>query len=155
MAQIESSSVSVSRGAPAAPGADATPTVIWVRGEHDMATRVHLSVTIAQAARLVGSDLVVDLSGVSFMDVSTVGALVVARNRLARRGRRLRLRAPSPRASRVLTLCGLEALVDHGVALSPDAAPALATWVAVPAERRRDLARSVGPAVGQAGSAGE
>lgn len=139
MAHFESPpTVTVSRGAPASVGGESTPTIVWVRGEHDMATRVHLSVTIAQAARLDDGAIVVDLSGVTFMDLSTLGALVVARNRLLARSRRLSVRAPSARALRLPELCGLTGLMDGPVpALRPVTSAALATWVAVPAASGR------------------
>ena len=133
MTNETSSSVTVTRGGPTGSGGTA-PTVVWVRGAHDVASRVHLSVTIAQAARFNDGDLVVDLSGVTFMDVSTMGALVVARNRLAQRDRRLVFRAPTPRALRVIDLCGQRGLLDDAV---PEQAPegaakALGSWVDVP-----------------------
>jgi anti-anti-sigma factor len=114
-------------------GSDPLRNVVWVRGEHDLATRVHLSVVIAKAARLDAADVVVDLSGVTFMDASTIGALVGARNGLAARSRSLSVRAPSLRARRVLDLCGLAYLIDESQ--SPVlrlVAPALGSWVDVP-----------------------
>jgi anti-anti-sigma factor len=97
-------------------GSDPLRNVVWVRGEHDLANRVHLSV-----------------SGVTFMDASTIGALVGARNGLAARSRSLSVRAPSLRARRVLDLCGLAYLIDESQ--SPVlrlVAPALGSWVDVP-----------------------
>jgi anti-anti-sigma factor len=135
-----SPSVSVSRRGSAHPGGHALRTVVWVRGEQDIATRVHLSVTIAQAARFDDADIVVDLSGVTFMDASTIGALVVARNRLSARSRSLCVRAPSPRARRVIDLCGLEGMIDeHPAPAQPPVATALGSWVDVPARDRDPL----------------
>src|SRR5688572_17293611 len=99
MARFGSPSIWVSRRGSAA--GDAESTVVWVRGEHDIATRVSLAVTIARAARLDDATLVVDLSGVTFMDASTVGALVGAANRLRSRSQLLVVRAPSSAALRV------------------------------------------------------
>jgi anti-sigma B factor antagonist len=90
-----------------APESDATCTVVWVRGEHDLASLVALSDTLARATALDDADLVVDLSGVAFMDASTLGAIVTARNGLRIDSRTLTLRAPSARADRVLRICGL------------------------------------------------
>lgn len=149
MAHIESP-VTVSRRAPAPVGGEPTPTVVWLRGEHDIATRVRISVTIAQAARRDDGDIVVDLSGVTFMDASTIGVIVVSRDHLRARARSLSVRLPSPRALRLLDLCGLAALIDQPPpALSPAAAAsrALGTWVNVPPTARQqepDAARPAG-----------
>jgi anti-sigma B factor antagonist len=108
---------------------------VWVRGEHDAATQVQLSTALVEAAGLDGADIVVDLSGVTFMDASTIGTLVAARNRLRATARSLSVRAPSPPARRLLDVCGLERLIDEHSA--PDAQPtaaALASWVDVPAQ---------------------
>ena len=113
-------------------------TVVWVGGEHDLATRMHLMVTIARAARLDDADVVVDLSGVTFLDASTIGALVGARNRLrASSSRSLSVRAPSPPARRLLDVCELAHLIDERPArVEPSVAPALGSWVDVPASDR-------------------
>lgn len=130
-------SVWVSRRGTNRLGGDQLRTVVWVRGEHDIATRVHLSVTIAQAARLDDADMVVDLSGVTFMDASTIGTIIGARNRLRRCSRSLSVRAPSPRARRLLDLCGLMELIDEPSAPAPPpAVTALGSWVDVPALER-------------------
>lgn len=134
MPPIESSSLSVSRRGDVSIGADLLRTVVWVGGEHDVATRVNLAVTIAQAAVLDDADIVVDLSGVTFMDASTIGALIDARNGLRASSRSLWVRAPSPRARRVLDLCGLAQLIDeHPPPARPRAVTALGSWVDVPA----------------------
>jgi anti-anti-sigma factor len=134
MRPYESPSVSVTRPGPRCLGSDPLRTVVWVRGEHDMATRAELFVTIAQAARLADDDVVVDLSGVTFMDASTMGALVLAHNRLRARSRSLCVRAPSPPARRLFDVCGLVRLVEEPpVPTPPPSASALGSWVDVPA----------------------
>ena len=133
----ESPSVSVSRCGHARLASDPLRTVVWVRGEHDIATRVHLSDTIARAARLDDTDVVVDLSGVTFMDASTIGALVAANNCLRAASHSLSVRAPSLRAWRLLDLCGLARLIDDDPAsVPPSAAAALGSWVDVPVRDR-------------------
>src|SRR5688500_18448452 len=84
MARSESPSTSVTRRGTAE--GDPDHTVVWVRGNHDISTKVSLAVTIARAAQLDDGDLLVDLSGVTFMDASTVGAIVGSANRLRSRG---------------------------------------------------------------------
>lgn len=132
MVRSEPPSISVSRRGSATGEADCT--VVWVRGEHDIATRVSLVVVIARAAQRNDADLVVDLSRVTFMDASTIGAIVGSRNRLRSQGRSLHVRAPSPAAARVLELCGLGSLVQPSrvEAVHPSGvAAALGTWVHV------------------------
>jgi anti-anti-sigma factor len=113
-------------------GRDGTRTVVWLRGEHDLATTTELAATLARAIALDEADLVVDLSEVQFMDVTTVSVIVKARNHLRPRSRSLSLRAPSKAARRVLDLCDLAQLIDPDPPRSEDAG-ALGTWVAVPA----------------------
>lgn len=143
MVATEMPSVSVFPRGHRRPGSDPVRTVVHVRGEHDIATRVHLSATIARAAQLDGADIIVDLSDVTFMDASTIGALVVARSSLRAHSRSLSVRAPSPQARRLLDLCGLAGLIDESPAsLLASAAPALGSWVDVPAgSRSTDAAR--------------
>ena len=138
MAHPESPFVTVARRGSTPDGRDADCTVVWLHGDHDIATKVAVVVTIARAAQRDDADLLVDLSEVTFMDASTIGALVGSRNRLRARSRSLLLRSPSPCARRVIDLCGLAHLVVSSEAGNPaDAAPALGTWVDVPAIHSR------------------
>lgn len=134
MLPSRSPSVAVSLRGSAHPGSDPLRTVVRVSGEHDPATRTHLSRTIARAAHLDEADMVVDLSGITFMDASTLGAIVNAHNRLRAGSRSLSVRAPSPLARRLLDICGLAFLIDeHPAPAQPSAATALDSWIAVPA----------------------
>jgi len=138
MVPHEPPSVSVCPRGSADPGSDPLRNVVWVVGEHDIATVTNLSVSIAQAAGLDDSDVVVDLSGVTFMDASTIGALVASHNRLRVRSHSLSVRAPSPLARRLLNMCELAFLIDEypaPAALLP-VAEAIDSWVAVPASDR-------------------
>ena len=87
--------------------ADADRGVIWLRGEHDVATVAALSMTIAGAMTRDDNDVVVDLSEVEFMDAATVSVIVRTRQVLHVQSRSLLLRAPSPCAARVLRICGI------------------------------------------------
>lgn len=138
MVRSESDSISVSRRGSILGDGDAGHTVIWVRGEHDIATKASLIVAITRAARLDDVDVLVDLSEVTFMDVSTIAALVGCRNRLRSRSQGLAVRAPSLSARRVLELCDLTDLVQPatvGATHPSGAAAALSTWVDVPSRR--------------------
>jgi anti-anti-sigma factor len=142
MAPIESVFVTVSRRRLLAFGRrDATRTVVWLRGEHDVSTVAALSETMARAIAGDDADLVVDLSEVQFMDAATVGVIVRARELLGLRSRSLALRSPSRCARRILDLCGDADLLDsRRVVATPagGAAGALSTSVAVPATDRVD-----------------
>jgi anti-sigma B factor antagonist len=105
--------------------------VLWLRGEHDIMTKVSVVVGIARAAQRDDMPLLVDLSAVTFMDASTIGAIVGSRNRLLSRGKLLELRGPSPRALRVLEVCGLADLVRQESVHAAGRSTALETWVDV------------------------
>lgn len=134
MTRSESAPIAITRRGSTPQDSDADYTGVWVRGDHDIATKVSLVAAIAQAAQRDDADLLVDLSEVTFMDASTIGALVGSRNRLRTRSQSLQLRAPSRPARRVLELCGLAHLIHPGAAGASHptgAAAALSTWVDV------------------------
>lgn len=134
MARSDSSSTIVSPRGSMPQDRDALYTVIWVRGEHDMATRVPLLAAIAGAAQRDDADLLLDLSEVTFMDASTIGVIVASRNRLRSHSQSLEVRAPSPPARRVLELCGLAHLVHSPTVETVHSGEGAArrTWVDVP-----------------------
>ena len=68
---------------------------------------------MARAIALDDADLVLDLSGVEFMDAATVRLIIRAREFLRLRSRSLTLRSPSTHARRVLDLCGLDDHLDR------------------------------------------
>jgi anti-anti-sigma factor len=90
-------------------------TVVWLRGDHDVFTVPVLSQTISDAMARDHANVVVDLSGVEFMDVLTVSVLARARTVLQRQSRSLTLRSPSGQARRILGLCGLQTAVTGAV----------------------------------------
>lgn len=91
---------------------DGDRTVIWLEGEHDIATAPVLTDTLTDATSADDADMIVDLSGVTFMGVATIGALISARNLLRRQSRTLTLRSPSRCARDVLVFCGLTGLIE-------------------------------------------
>lgn len=118
MAVIESPSLPSShRGKAAFTPDDADGAVVWLRGEYDVATVAALSNVLARATALDDADVIVDMSGVQFMDGATIGVVVRAENVLRLRSRHLVLRAPSRFAARMLELCGLSGLVRGAVPL--------------------------------------
>ncbi len=112
MAHTGPPAVFVSRPRPMAELPDPHPTVIRVRGDQDLSNVSTLSGVLASATEHGAADVVVDLSGVTFMDASTLGAIVHARHALESRSRSLIVRCPSPCARRLLDLCGIRDLAD-------------------------------------------
>ena len=81
---------------------------------HDASTVVALCMTMARAIAFDDTDLVIDLSEVTFMDAATVEVMIRAESFLRDRSRSLTLRSPSTHARRVLGAGGLTGLVDPG-----------------------------------------
>ena len=148
MELAESSSVTSHHGPVAFPARDADRTVVWLRGEHDICTVAALSQILARAIALDDGDLVVDLSGVRFMDAATVGVILRARDFLRLQSRSLVLRSPSTSATRILDMCALADLREP----TPERRPvhrgggALGVLVAVPTLDRVDGAAVVADA---------
>jgi anti-sigma B factor antagonist len=81
--------------------------VLVVRGEVDLATAPDLREKLLSLADEGARVVVVDLSGVSFMDSSALGALVSAMTRFRANGGGLRLVVTAPHISKVLEITGL------------------------------------------------
>ena len=130
MAPVESLSVSAPRrrlGAYEESAADRD--LVRLRGEYDMSTAPSLAALLAAAIARDGSDVVIDLSGVDFIDAATVGVIIRAREFLQERSRSLTLRSPSPCARRILGLCGVAEVTPKPTAFER----ARRTWVQVTA----------------------
>ena len=108
--------------------------VVRLRGEHDLATRAAVAEVIGERVTLGRGDVVIDLSAVTFMDASTVGVIVGARNALRHRDRDLVLRDASSCARRLVELCGLTDLLErpHDRPAAARRRDALSSWVTVP-----------------------
>lgn len=127
-------------GSPASARVTTEPdsTVVWLSGEHDLASIELLEASMRSAVEDHDDDVVVDLTALEFMDASTLGPVLRSRSRLATRGRRLTMRA-APRCARlVLKACDLSDLIEPSPVADggPDrrARTALQTWVEVPRE---------------------
>ena len=117
--------------------------MVELLGEHDVGTAISIATALRDAAGDGdGGDVVVDLHAVTFMDASTIGALVDASCERRQHGHTLLLRSPSRVARRLLDLCDLSDMVETAET-PPKAAPAgphaLTSWVAVPAADRPDV----------------
>jgi anti-anti-sigma factor len=86
---------------------DASERHIRVRGELDMSTAPELSAALVQAGEDGGDVITLDLSGVTFLDSSAIGALIAAGQELSASGKSLRIGRRSAIVSRVLEITGL------------------------------------------------
>ena len=82
--------------------------VIAAGGELDLYTSERLHEKIADALEQGGRRLLVDLTGVSFMDSTALGVLVNAAKALRSSGGQLVLVADDPRVTRVFEITGLQ-----------------------------------------------
>ena len=86
---------------------DAPERQIRVRGELDMSTAPELSTALIKAGEEAEGAVTLDLSGVTFLDSSAIGALIAAGQELNATGRSLRIGPRSAIVSRVLEITGL------------------------------------------------
>jgi anti-anti-sigma factor len=91
---------------------DGERSVVWLDGEQDIATVAVLAHTLANVICADEADLIVDLSGVTFMSTATIDELLRARNLLLDLSRNLTLRSPSKCTRRLLDACGPAGLVE-------------------------------------------
>lgn len=106
--------------------------VVTVHGEIDLGSAHRLSDAALAALQQVGSRLVLDLAGVSFMDSTGLKVLLALHKRAQVAGGRLLLAGPTRTVLRVLTVTGLDQAFE--ICDTVDAAvAALATGGAAPA----------------------
>ena len=86
-------------------------SVIAVRGEVDLHTAPKFQYAIERAAQTDGA-VVVDMSGVAFMDSTALSALVRCKDALQRKGISLRLAAPSKAVERIFSVTGFRDYFD-------------------------------------------
>ena len=90
---------------------DADPQVVHVRGEIDAYNGHVLRDAIAEALSGAPAEVVIDLSGVPFMDSSGLGVLVGGYKAAARSGSRLSARDPQQRVATLIRVTGLQQLL--------------------------------------------
>jgi len=103
-------------------------TLVVLAGESDMNTRQMLRGVLERAMSQPARHLVIDLSGLEFIDSATVHVLMDVQRTFAGDGGRMSFVAPHPLITRVLSLTGTDQVVpvypDLGAALdAPDGAP--------------------------------
>ena len=89
------------------------PVIVTLCGDIDLASREAIDDTLAEAvacARADGVDVVVDLSGVTFLDSTGMSCLVLAARAL-RPDHSVYLRDPRPMTRRVLEIAGLGQMI--------------------------------------------
>jgi anti-anti-sigma factor len=118
----------------AGPDPGSGKAVVWLFGEHDLLSAAFLSSSITSAA-VHGTDVVVDLGGVEFMDLTTLNAILRAKAAIERRGLALTVRNPSRFGRFVLRTCRLEHLIE------PDPAAVAHREAAVARPSARDTQR--------------
>ena len=89
----------------------ASEVLVRASGEFDLAAvdDVHRSIGQAAAGLSPPAVVVVDLSGVTFLDAAMLGALVTERRAIRRSGGDLRLTGVGAWAMRIIDICGLRA----------------------------------------------
>lgn len=88
---------------------------IVLAGELDIATRAELAEKFEGAAEH-SSDITVDMTAVTYMDSSAIGALIGLHRQLGEAGRHLNLRMRRNAALRLLEIAGLTSVLDIDVA---------------------------------------
>jgi anti-sigma B factor antagonist len=83
-------------------------TIVAISGEVDVCTEALLQQALLQIIRKRGARLMLDVSGVSFMDCAGLRALLATRRRAELRGGFLRLIAVSAAVRRIIELTGAQ-----------------------------------------------
>jgi anti-sigma B factor antagonist len=86
---------------------DSGTCIIVVEGDVDMSTAVKFNESFFSAARAGTRRVVVDLTGVVFIDTTMLNALVVGHRRMVRDRGRFAVVCDNPRVERVLEVTGL------------------------------------------------
>jgi anti-anti-sigma factor len=85
--------------------------VVSVNGEFDLLYESSLRRLVSDPTQVTQSQVILDLSGVSFMDASGADAIVYCKHVLAARSAELSLVCPAGQASRVLGLLGFQRIL--------------------------------------------
>jgi anti-anti-sigma factor len=124
------------------------PTVVWLQGEHDIATDDELRRVLACVIAANAAAIVLDLSDVELMSASTLGVILKARKLVCQQSRSLTVRSPSAFVRRIIGICGLDYLFGPSGQKADDRTEdALGPWVAVPSSVPERLPRHVGAAI--------
>jgi anti-sigma B factor antagonist len=83
-------------------------TIVAISGEVDVCTEALLQQSLLRIVRECGAKLMLDMSGVSFMDCAGLRALLLSRRRAEMRGVFLRVIATSAAVRRIIELTGAQ-----------------------------------------------
>lgn len=89
----------------------ATRLVVRLAGEFDFTNAPELRDALLGAVDQAPAAVVVDLSNVTFIDSTSLGAMIAAERRAKASGAAFRLAAPSPSAARLLQLTALNRIL--------------------------------------------
>jgi anti-anti-sigma factor len=92
--------------------AEGADLVLAIEGEVDLSTAPTLRTCLEHSAADSCGKVVLDLSGVTFLDSSGIAAIVRTHRTLAGTDRRLVLRNPRRAVQRVLTISGIDGVID-------------------------------------------
>jgi len=87
-------------------------TLVTVGGDLEFGTAAPLRTTLSDLAQRGHDRVVVDLAGLRFIDSTGLSLLVQAKQRFEAEGRRLELRRPTERVTRVFETSGLAELLS-------------------------------------------
>jgi len=124
-------------------GPETGPTVVRLRGEHDIATDGELRRVLACVIGANDAAIVVDLSEVKLISASTLGVIVTTRKLLRQQSRSLTVRSPSAFVRRIIGICGLDDLLPTRGQEADDWGDASSTISAVTGQR---ACKRTGPA---------
>jgi anti-sigma B factor antagonist len=116
--------------------------VVRVEGEIDLDSAGELSEAALAAMQDIGPSLVLDMSGVTFMDSTGLKVLLAVHKRAELAGGRLVLAAPTRSVNRVVSITGF----DQTFAVCEDVESALAVLVGDPREAGATPTTPVTPA---------
>ena len=91
-------------------GHEAGDSVLWLVGDHDVATVGALRLVLIDLIALDDCNVVVDLGEATFVGSVLIGELLRAREHLADRGRWLTVRSPSRFVQRMFEICDVRDL---------------------------------------------
>ena len=80
-------------------------TIVWLSGEHDAGTAQELRRILIGTVVADLNDVVIDLTGVTFMDAAALGALMSTRNILRKQDRFLTVRGSPRCVVRLFEIC--------------------------------------------------
>jgi anti-anti-sigma factor len=89
-------------------GSAASPAVVCVSGEVDLATAPEMEIVLLNVLNVETAHLIIDMTSVSFIDCFGLGVLVGVANAAHVFGGSLALRSPSRQVCRVRGLIGLD-----------------------------------------------